>query len=50
MTAIRRPLFRRRLFHRHLCRPVCSARTPEAENCTFYPSAAAAGWRAFALS
>ncbi|HEJ7010744.1 TPA: methylphosphotriester-DNA--protein-cysteine methyltransferase family protein, partial [Serratia marcescens] len=24
------------------CRPVCSARTPKLENCTFYPSAAAA--------
>ncbi|AHG18991.2 Ada [Chania multitudinisentens RB-25] len=24
------------------CRPVCSARTPKIENCTFYPSAAAA--------
>ncbi|MFI8416549.1 DNA-3-methyladenine glycosylase 2 [Serratia sp. NPDC078593] len=24
------------------CRPVCSARTPKRENCTFYPSAAAA--------
>lgn len=24
------------------CRPVCSARTPKSENCTFYPSAAAA--------
>lgn len=24
------------------CRPVCSARTPKAENCHFYPSAAAA--------
>lgn len=24
------------------CRPVCTARTPKIENCTFYPSAAAA--------
>ncbi|VTP65735.1 Regulatory protein of adaptative response [Serratia rubidaea] len=24
------------------CRPVCSARTPKSENCSFYPSAAAA--------
>ena len=25
------------------CRPVCRARTPKAENCSFYASAAAAG-------